>query len=125
MYFRPGVPTTSGMTSFSPAAPSAYSHMHMSQLPSYGASCYQSSDLSHYGDMRLGLRLSRKFTILFGLEVVIHMFSDAAFCIFAVVLISKLVSGHDRHVNYHLYFGLTIPSLAKLSINKLITQPLI
>merc|ERR1719225_2473503 len=43
------------MTSFSPAtAPAAYSHMHhtMSQLPSYGAGCYQGSDLSHYGDMR-------------------------------------------------------------------------
>jgi len=40
------------MTSFSPATPSAYSHMHMSQLPSYGAGCYQSSDLTHYGDMR-------------------------------------------------------------------------
>ena len=47
------------------------------------------------------------------------MFSDAAFCFFAVLLLSKLVSGHDRHVNYHLYFGLTIPSLVKLSINML------
>ena len=50
-YPRPAPPTTS-MTSFSPATPSAYSHMHMSQLPSYGAGCYQSSDLTHYGDMR-------------------------------------------------------------------------
>ena len=47
------------------------------------------------------------------------MFSDAAFCFFAVLLLSKLVSGHDRHVNYHLYVGLTIPSLVKLSINML------
>ena len=53
--FRPGVPPTTSMSSFSPAtAPSAYSHMHMSQLPSYGAGCYQGSDLSHYGDMRSG-----------------------------------------------------------------------
>ena len=54
-YPRPGVPPTTSMTSFSPAtAPAAYSHMHhtMSQLPSYGAGCYQGSDLSHYGDMR-------------------------------------------------------------------------
>ena len=47
------MPPTTSMSSFSPAtAPSAYSHMHMSQLPSYGAGCYQGSDLSHYGDMR-------------------------------------------------------------------------
>jgi len=43
------------MSSFSPSTPS-YSHMHMSQLPSYGsvgASCYQGSELAgHYGDMR-------------------------------------------------------------------------
>merc|ERR550532_1762661 len=57
-----GPPTTVSMASFSPSmsspagvTPTPYSHMHhtMSQLtPSYGAGCYQSSDLSHYGDMR-------------------------------------------------------------------------
>ena len=54
-YPRAGVggPPTTSMSSFSPAAPSAYSHMHMSQIPSYSAAgCYQGSELSHYGDMR-------------------------------------------------------------------------
>ena len=69
-YPRPSaVPPASSMTG-SVAAP-AYSHMHhMSQLPSYGAGCYQvseirlrsqpiilvvqGSDLSHYGGMRDG-----------------------------------------------------------------------
>ena len=52
----PRAPPTTSMTSFSPSTPAAYSHMHMSQLPSYGAAaaagCYQGSELSHYGDMR-------------------------------------------------------------------------
>ena len=52
-YPRTGVPPTTSMSSFSPATPSAYSHMHMSQIPSYSAAgCYQGSELSHYGDMR-------------------------------------------------------------------------